>query len=98
MGRLFLTGVPSMMNICVALESTIATCVDAGIAAWAKLMVLGGEITVGEEMLEATIVTSSSGSKAASIHIWVGYDESVTQTFPSFTFVFAAPNRHMAGN
>ena len=59
-GRLFLTGVPSMMNICVAPESAIATCVDSGIAAWAKSMVSGGEITVGGDTLEATSVTTSS--------------------------------------
>jgi hypothetical protein len=68
-----------MMNICVAPESAIATCGFAGITALANSMVSGGEITFGGDMLEATIVsTSSSGSKTASIHILVEYDESVT--------------------
>jgi hypothetical protein len=68
-----------MMNICVAPESAIATCGDAGIAALANSMVSGVEITFGGDTLETTIVsTSSSESKTARIHIWVGYDESVT--------------------
>ena len=78
-GAFIVDGRALMMNICAAPESAIATCGVAGIAALANLMVSGGEITFGGDTLETTIVsTSSSGSKTASIHIWVEYDESVT--------------------
>jgi hypothetical protein len=77
--RLFVTGVPSMMKICVAPESAIATGTNAVVAVWAKSMVSGGEMTLGGDTLEATTVSiSSSGSKAAIIQTGVGYDESVT--------------------
>jgi len=77
--RLLVTGVPSMMKICVAPESAIVTFADVGIAALAKSMVSGGDITLRGDTFEATTVSISfSGSKAVSIHIWVGHDESVT--------------------
>ena len=77
--HLFVTGVPSMMKICISPESAIATGTDAVVAVWAKLMVSGGEMTLGGDTLEATTVSIlSSGSKAANIQKEVGYDESVT--------------------
>ncbi len=77
--RLLVTVVPSMMKICVAPESTIAFFADVGIAALAKSMVSGGDITSRGDTFEAnTVSISFSASKAVSIHIWAGYDESVT--------------------
>ena len=67
------------MKICVAPESAIATCADVGIPALAKSMVSGGDITsLGDTFEATTVLISFSGSKAVSIHIWVGYDKSVT--------------------
>ena len=75
-GRLLVTGVPSMMKIYVAPESAIAVADDVGSAALAKSMVSGGDIASRGDTLEAiTVTTSSSG---VNIHIWVGYNESVT--------------------
>ena len=78
-GRLFLTGVLSMMKICVAPESAIATCIDDGIFLSAKAITSGGEMVSRVDTFDTTTVSmSSSGSTTVSIHIWVGYDESVT--------------------
>ena len=79
MRHLLVTGVPSMMKICVAPESVIAFFTDVGIAALAKSTVSGGDITSRGDTFEATTVSISfSGSKTVGIHIWAGYDESVT--------------------
>ena len=79
MRHLLVTGVPSMMKICIAPESAIAFFANIGIAALAKSMVSGGDITSRGDTFQATTVSISfSGSKAVSIHIWAGYDESVT--------------------
>jgi hypothetical protein len=78
-GRLLLTGVPSMMKICVAPESAIAVADDVDSVAFAKSMVSGGDIASRGDTLEAiTVSMSSSGSRRVNIHIWVGYDESLT--------------------
>ena len=77
--RLLVTGVPSMMKFCVAPESAIAFFANVGIAALAKLMVSGGDITLRGDTFEATtVLISFSGSKTVGIQIWAGYDESVT--------------------
>ena len=76
---LLVTGVPSMMKICIVPESAIAFFANVGIAVLAKSMVSGGDITSRGDTFEATTVSISlSGSKAVSIHIWAGYDKSVT--------------------
>jgi hypothetical protein len=74
-----LTGVPSMMKICIAFESAIATCADDGIFSSAKAIISGGEMVSRVDTFDTTTVSMSSlGSTTVSIHIWVGYDESVT--------------------
>jgi len=75
--RLFLTGVPSMMKICVAPESAMAACEGKGTAACANSSVAGGENALLGDTFEATTVsTSSLGSHVAGKQVWVGYDES----------------------
>jgi hypothetical protein len=60
-GHLFLTGVLSMIKICVAPESAMAICTGAGIASWASAMVSGGDITPWGDTFEATTVSISFG-------------------------------------
>ena len=73
--RLFVTGVPSMMKICVAPESAMATWCAMGIAAWAQSIVRGGEMGPVGETFDATMVLAlTSRLSLANPQICVGYD------------------------
>ena len=72
--RLFLTGVPSMMKICVAPESAIAACGGIVIVAWANSRERGGLPWMCFDTFDETNVTSSSVAVVITgIQVWVGY-------------------------
>ncbi len=100
---LLCTGVPSIMKICMASESAMASSIEFIIAAYAWLTGWTLGCDGAEATLDVTMVTSSSYERVSRVDVQncAGYVESpVTYNELHFNAMsdFATPNHHILGN